>query len=66
MEWEIGTILFSVAVVTGVIVRSVIQKKRGKSGCGCDCSNCGFACPSKRGNVDENTNLSDEKTIEEN
>ena len=44
MYWDIAVIVFSIAVVAGVIVRSVIRKKQGKSSCCCNCSSCGFSC----------------------
>ena len=41
MTWyEILIIIAACAIVLGVIVTSVIRKKQGKPGCGCDCSGC--------------------------
>lgn len=47
MFWDIAVIIFSITVVVGVIVRSVIRKKQGKSSCGCDCASCQFSCQRK-------------------
>ena len=48
--FEILVIVLSVLIVVGVIVKSVIDKKRGKSPCGCDCSKCSCGCSSKINN----------------
>lgn len=45
---EIIVIVASVLIVVGVIVMSIINKKKGKTSCGCDCANCKKACASKR------------------
>ena len=37
---EIIVIISCVLIVVGVILKSVIDKKKGKSSCGCDCSHC--------------------------
>ncbi len=42
---EILLIIFCSVFVLGVVVKSVIDKKNGKNGCGCNCQNC----PSKSG-----------------
>ena len=42
---DIAIILFCVAVVGGVIAGKIIAKKKGKSGCGCGCTDCS-KCPS--------------------
>ncbi|MBE5752519.1 MAG: FeoB-associated Cys-rich membrane protein [Clostridiales bacterium] len=47
MGWDIAVIIFSITVVVGVIVRSVIRKKQGKSSCGCDCASCQCSCQRK-------------------
>ncbi len=42
-----GTILVGTAVVVavaGVILKMYKDKKRGKTSCGCGCSNCQSAC----------------------
>lgn len=41
---EIIVIIACVLIVGGVIVRSIINKKKGKTSCGCDCSNCSGSC----------------------
>lgn len=51
MQWyEILIIVLAAAFVVGVITRSVLRKKKGKSGCGCDCGSCGgcSACASRK------------------
>ena len=40
---EIIVIIACVLIVGGVIVTSIINKKKGKTSCGCDCSNCKLA-----------------------
>ena len=42
--WEILIIISACAFVVGVIAASVIRKKQGKTGCGCDCGGCS-SCP---------------------
>ncbi len=37
---EIIVIIACVLIVGGVIAHSIINKKKGKTSCGCDCSNC--------------------------
>ncbi len=37
---EIIVIIASVLIVGGVIVKSIIDKKKGKNSCGCNCANC--------------------------
>ena len=49
MTWyEILIILAACAIVIGVIAASVIRRKHGKTGCGCDCADCGH-CSACRG-----------------
>ena len=55
---EIIVLVGAVAVVAGVIARSVWKKARGKGCCcGCDCSACG-CCPhaKKQTGKDQTTN----------
>lgn len=43
---NIGTIIVSailIAVITKVIVKLIKDKKKGKSSCGCGCSNCAMS-----------------------
>ncbi len=49
---NVGTILIVlalIAVVTGVIVKMVNDRKKGKSSCGCNCAHCAMrgACHPK-------------------
>ncbi len=37
---EIVVIMACVLIVGGVIASSIINKKKGKTSCGCDCSGC--------------------------
>lgn len=51
MFWDIMIIVFSVSIVLGVIVKAIVDKKKGKGGCsGCpfsgDCSSC-HTCSTK-------------------
>lgn len=50
---NIGTIVISlilIAIVTGIIVKMVRDKKKGKSSCGCNCGCCSMngACHPKK------------------
>ncbi len=41
MTWyEILIIIAACAIVLGVIVTSIVRRKQGKTGCGCDCGGC--------------------------
>ncbi len=53
MFWDIAVIVFSVIVVAGVIVRSVIRKKQGKSSC-CDCSSYSACSACRKTEEDKN------------
>ena len=58
MTWyEILIIIAACAVVIGVIAASVVRKKHGKTGCGCDCGGCpGCAgCSACRSAADKET-----------
>ena len=37
---EIFVIVACVVIVVGVIAKSFINRKKGKTSCGCDCSSC--------------------------
>ena len=37
---EIIVIIACVLIVGGVITSSIVNKKKGKTSCGCDCSKC--------------------------
>jgi len=37
---EILTIVACSLIVVGVVISSIIKKKKGKSPCGCDCAHC--------------------------
>ncbi len=52
---EIIVIIASVIVVVGVILKSIINKKQGKTSCGCDCKSCS-GCHSCNSNKEDNTN----------
>lgn len=47
---EIIVIIACVLIVSGVIIRAIINKKNGKNSCGCDCANCSAcqACKVKK------------------
>lgn len=58
MTWyEILIIIAACAVVIGVIAASIVRKKHGKTGCGCDCGGCpGCAgCSACRSAADKET-----------
>ena len=58
MTWyEILIIVAACAIVIGVITASVVRKKHGKTGCGCDCGGCpGCAgCSACRSAADKET-----------
>ncbi|MBR5439780.1 MAG: FeoB-associated Cys-rich membrane protein [Clostridia bacterium] len=46
--FEIFLIVFCSVFVLGVIVKSIIDKKNGKSSCGCNCANCKSNCSYKK------------------
>lgn len=41
---EIIVIIACVLIVGGVITTTIINKKKGKTSCGCDCSKCAGHC----------------------
>ena len=41
---EIIVIIACVLIVGGVIAKGIINKKKGKSSCGCDCGSCRSNC----------------------
>ena len=49
---EIIVIIACVLIVGGVIATSIINKKKGKNSCGCDCANCSSCsvCKNKKEN----------------
>ncbi len=58
MTWyEILIIIAACAIVIGVIAASILRKKHGKTGCGCDCGGCpGCAgCSACRSAADKET-----------
>ena len=50
---EILVIVFASLIVIGVLVVSIINKKKGKSSCGCNCSACKNRCACKKNDKDE-------------
>lgn len=44
---EILVIIACTLIVLGVVVWSIINKKKGKTSCGCDCANC-LGCANKK------------------
>ena len=52
---EIVVIVLCVLIVGGVIAKAIIDKKKGKTSCGCDCAHCS-GCGVKRQNNKEDTN----------
>ncbi|MBE5736781.1 MAG: FeoB-associated Cys-rich membrane protein [Clostridiales bacterium] len=51
---DVLIIIGCVAIVVGVIVTSIINKKKGKTSCGCDCAHCS-GCANKT-KTEEQTN----------
>ena len=51
---EILVIIGCSLIVGGVIVKAIIDKKKGKTSCGCGCSNCS-KCPGCKNREDEKT-----------
>ncbi len=49
---EIIVIVLSAIIVVGVIIMSIINKKKGKTSCGCDCGHCQKTC-AKRENQEK-------------
>ena len=54
--FEILVIIACVLIVGGVIALTIINKKKGKSSCGCDCSKCTCGC-NKVKTQDTNKNI---------
>jgi hypothetical protein len=54
--FEILVIISCVLIVGGVIALTIINKKKGKSSCGCDCSKCTCGC-NKVKTQDTNKNI---------
>lgn len=49
MEWIDYVIISGVgAAIIGIVVRLILQKKKGKGGCGCGGCPHASVCPSKR------------------
>ncbi len=42
---EIIVIIACVLIVGGVIAKAIIDKKKGRNSCGCNCANCAKSCP---------------------
>ena len=58
MTWyEVLIIIAACAIVIGVIAASVVRKKQGKTGCGCDCGGCSgcAGCSACRSAADKET-----------
>lgn len=53
---EIIVIIACILIVGGVIIKSIIDKKKGKTSCGCDCSSCSRNC-SRCGDTDKKENI---------
>ncbi len=53
---EIIVIITSVLIVGGVFLCSIINKKKGKTSCGCDCLSCSSCCNCKTKNNDISEN----------
>ena len=47
---EIIVIIACVLIVGGVILRQIVNKKKGKTSCGCDCSSCSYCSSCKKEN----------------
>ena len=47
---EIIVIIISILIVSLVTIFSIINKKKGKSSCGCNCQNCSKTCTYKEKN----------------
>ena len=54
MFWDYVIIVFAVGVVASVVISSIIAKKKGKSGCGCDCSSCSACSACRKTEEDKN------------
>ena len=51
---EIIVIVACVLIVGGVIAMAIVNKKKGKTSCGCDCSKCSCCCDKKQDNTSTN------------
>ncbi len=50
---DIIIIIGCALAVIGAIVSTILNKKRGKTSCGCDCANCSGCC--NQANKNKNT-----------
>ncbi len=55
---EIIVIIACILIVGGVMTTAIINKKNGKTSCGCDCKSCS-SCHSCNLKKEENTNKLD-------
>lgn len=53
---EIIVIIACVLIVVGVIIKTIINKKKGKTSCGCDCSKCSSCSACKKKEEKNDTN----------
>ena len=53
---EVLVIVACVLIVFGVIIKSIVDKKKGKTSCGCDCSKCSGCSSCKVEPKKEDTN----------
>lgn len=52
---EILVIIGCCLIVGGVITISIINKRKGKTSCGCDCANCSSCSACKSKTIKKNT-----------
>lgn len=42
--YEILVLIFAVIICSLIIVKIILDKKKGKNSCGCDCAHCKMNC----------------------
>lgn len=55
---EIIVIIACVLIVGGVLITSIINKKKGKTSCGCDCSTCSSCCKRSKNKKNDTSEIS--------
>lgn len=62
---EILVIIACVLIVAGVTISVIINKKKGKNSCGCDCANCS-GCSSRREKAKKDNSCDSENNHKDN
>ena len=54
MFWDIAIIVIAMGIVAAVVVRGIVNAKKGKTACGCDCASCVSCSACKKPEKDKN------------